>query len=266
MISCSSGPNFSYEDTKLNQKLTINFETNGGTSKESKTFESGTDVSEIVDYLNNVPTKESAEFYNWEGLQYFLEHWYADGDHGWSSTSGDLPSYDHVCSDYCCYRVSPGFQKETITLVALWKTNSPSIIIKNSNLDFSLDTANNVKPYYIFSSDEYSKVDYGNLYFVNSEGEKLSSRIIKDGYFCDFFNNINYYPGDIDFVCTPNFKPAKNITFESNGGIACEKMIFGESFDIKELPTPTKENYCFVGKSAFANCSELTSIKLPDSD
>lgn len=247
MISCSSGPNFSYEDTKLNQKLTINFETNGGTSKESKTFESGTDVSEIVDYLNNVPTKESAEFYNWEGLQYFLAHWYADGDHGWSSTSGDLPSYGHVCSDYCCYRVSPGFQKETITLVALWKTNSPSIIIKNSNLDFSLDTANNVKPYYIFSSDEYSKVDYGNLYFVNSEGEKISSRIIKDGYFCDFFNNINYYPGDIDFVCTPNFKPAKNITFESNGGTACEKMIFGESFDIKELPTPTKENYCFVG-------------------
>lgn len=45
MISCSSGPNFSYEDTKLNQKLTINFETNGGTLKESKTFESGTDVS-----------------------------------------------------------------------------------------------------------------------------------------------------------------------------------------------------------------------------
>lgn len=104
-------------------------------------------------------------------MQYFLAHWYADGNHGWSSTSGDLPSYGHVCSDYCCYRVSPGFQKETITLVALWKTNSPSIIIKNSNLDFSLDTANNVKPYYIFSSDEYSKVDYGNLYFVNSEGE-----------------------------------------------------------------------------------------------
>lgn len=123
-----------------------------------------------------------------------MEHWYADGDYGWSSTSGDLPSYGHVCSDYCCYRVRPGFQKETITLVALWKTNSPSIIIKNSNLDFSLDTANNVKPYYIFSSDEYSKVDYGNLYFVNSEGEKLSSRIIKDGYFCDFFNNINYHP------------------------------------------------------------------------
>mgnify|MGYP003500376287 CR=1 FL=1 len=173
---------------------TINFETNGGTSNKSKTFESGTDVSEIVDYLNNVPTKESAEFYNWEGLQYFLEHWYGDGDHGWSSTSGDLSSYGHVCSDYCCYRVSSGFQKETITLVALWKTNSPSIIIKNSNLDFSLDTANNVQPYYIFSSDEYSEVDYnGNLDFVNSEGEKLSSRIIKDGYFCDFFNNINYH-------------------------------------------------------------------------
>lgn len=39
-----------------------------------------------------------------------------------------------------------------------------------------------------------------------------------------------------------NFKPSKNITFESNGGTACEKMIFGESFDIKELPTPTKED------------------------
>ena len=77
----------------------------------------------------------------------------------------------HVCSEDCCYIVSPGFQKETITLVALWDSDSPSIIIENSNLDFSLDTANNVKPYYIFSSDEYSKVDYGNLYFVNSKGE-----------------------------------------------------------------------------------------------
>lgn len=121
MISCSSGPNFSYEDTKLNQKLTINFETNGGTSKESKTFESGTDVSEIVEYLNIVPTKESAEFYNWEGLQYFLAHWYADGDHGWSSTSGALPSYGHVCSDYCCYRVVLVFKKKLLLLLLCGK-------------------------------------------------------------------------------------------------------------------------------------------------
>lgn len=134
-----------------------------------------------------------------------MEHWYTDGDHGWSSTSGDLPSYGHVCSDYCCYRVSPGFQKETITLVALWKSDSPSIIIKNSNLDFSLDTANNVKPYYIFSSGEYLKSQSYKTDFYNSEYELLSSRIIKDGYFCDFFYNINYYPGDIDFVCTPKF-------------------------------------------------------------
>lgn len=142
------------------------------------------------------------------GLEGVFEHSYCvqiDSNHWSYETNAYFYNPNHVCSEDCCYRVSPGFQKETITLVALWKTNSPSIIIKNSNLDFSLDTANNVKPYYIFSSGEYLKSQSYKTDFYNSEYELLSSRIIKDGYFCDFFYNINYYPGDIDFVCTPKF-------------------------------------------------------------